>query len=143
MILRSILGVLNGLCFMLNVVLRFYSEWNIFQLYYNMLIISIVFGFLCCMLGIVFVNFCVSFKVKIVVGSFEFIFVFFVQVRVKLKKEGKGKFCVYMNFILCIVKGSWNVNKDFYFLKLNMCEVVYVFFFFLLGNCFVCVYFLF
>lgn len=40
MILRSTPGVLNGLCFMLNAALRFYSEWNTLQLHYNMLITS-------------------------------------------------------------------------------------------------------
>lgn len=33
MILRSTPGVLNGLSFMLNAALRFYSEWNTLQLH--------------------------------------------------------------------------------------------------------------
>lgn len=82
------------------------------------------------MLGTAPVNLCVSFKVKIAAGSFELIFAFLAQARVKSKKEGKGKPRVHMNLIPCTAKGSRNVNKDFYFLKLNMCEAVHVFFFF-------------
>lgn len=128
MILRSTPGVLNGLCFMLNAALRFYSEWITLQLHYNMLITSIVFRLSRCMLGTAPVNLCVSFKVKIAAGSFELIFAFLAQARVKSKKEGKGKPRVHMNLIPCTAKGSRNVNKDFYFLKLNMCEAVHVFF---------------
>lgn len=140
MILRSTPGVLNGSCFMLNAVLRFYSEWNTLQLHYNMLITRIVFRLSRCMLGTVPVNLCVSFKVKIAAGSFELIFAFLAQARVKSKKEGKGKPSVHMNLIPCTAKGSRNVNKDFYFSEVeHTCGVVHGFFCPLLGNCLVCV----